>query len=173
MAHLHCSLDFSFQDLVTFPYILEILGEEKYINISTQQFQFHFFRRNGPNHRSNIQPPSGAEVIRILLTHSRFMNQAYWTKKNVTSGTRDRQAWLRVIGTGLAQGTRILCSTPVGEESCWMWALSATAPLHSRTVAITMVFLYDKWFLRKGLGLMRCHHKVTKPQKISEIQNDR
>lgn len=34
-------------------------------------------------------------------------------------------------------------------------------------------FFNDKCFIRKGLGLIRCHHKVTKPQKIREIQNER
>lgn len=37
---------------------------------------------------------------------------------------------------------------------------------------MTFFFSNDKWFLGRGLGLMRCHHKVTKPQKTMEIHND-
>lgn len=58
-------------------FVLEVLGEGKYINISPQQSSFPFFRRYVLNHRSNIQPLSGAEVTRTLITPSGIMSQAY------------------------------------------------------------------------------------------------
>lgn len=74
---------------------------------------------------------------------------------------------------GFSEQENLGLHTSGGGATAMDAARPAAASLHTALWYHNEDFFNEEWFLRRGLGLMRCHPKGAKPQKTVEIQNDR